>query len=116
MVAQAVTSINCPNCRTPFTAPVQQIIDAQADPEAKSMLLSGQLNMVVCPSCGFRGALNTPFLYHDAELELALVYMPMELGPHPLPIGSRICSEHRSMAQAIRSSIATSQQMQMVRA
>jgi hypothetical protein len=80
MVAQAVTSINCPNCGTPFTAPVQQIIDAQADPEAKTMLLSGQLNTVVCPSCGFRGALNTPFLYHDAELELALVYMPMELG------------------------------------
>jgi hypothetical protein len=48
------------------------------------MLLSGQLNMVVCPSCGFRGALNTPFLYHDAELELALVYMPMELGPTDL--------------------------------
>lgn len=80
MVAQAVTSINCPNCRTPLTVPVQQIIDAQADPEAKSMLLSGQLNMVVCPSCGFRGALNTPFVYHDADLELALVYMPMELG------------------------------------
>jgi hypothetical protein len=80
MVTQAVTSINCPNCRTPFTAPVQQIIDAQADPEAKTMLLSGQLNAVFCPSCGFQGALNTPFLYHDAELELALVYMPMELG------------------------------------
>jgi len=80
MVTQAVTSINCPNCRTPFTAPVQQIIDAQADPEAKTQLLSGQLNAVFCPHCGFQGALNTPFLYHDAELELALVYMPMEIG------------------------------------
>jgi hypothetical protein len=36
--------------------------------------------MVVCPNCGFQGALNTPFLYHDAENELALVYVPMELG------------------------------------
>ncbi len=80
MATQAVTSINCPNCRNPFTAPVQQIIDAQRDPEAKSRLLSGQLNAIICPHCGFQGVLNTPFLYHDAELELALVYMPMELG------------------------------------
>ena len=80
MVTQAVTQINCPNCRTPFTAPVQQIIDSQADPEAKTRLLSGQLNAVFCPHCGFQGALTTPFLYHDSELELALVYMPMEIG------------------------------------
>jgi hypothetical protein len=80
MVTQAVASVNCPNCRTPFTAPIQQIIDVQADPAAKSRLLSGQLNLIVCPHCGFQGALNAPFLYHDAELDLALVYMPMELG------------------------------------
>jgi hypothetical protein len=80
MVRQAVTSINCPNCRTPFTAPVQQVIDVQSDPDARSHLLSGQLNAIICPHCGFQGVLNTPFLYHDADLELALVYMPMELG------------------------------------
>jgi hypothetical protein len=80
MTTQAVTSVNCPNCRNTFSAPIQQIIDAQSDPEAKSRLLSGQLNAVICPHCGFQGALNSPFLYHDADLELALVYMPMELG------------------------------------
>lgn len=80
MATQVVASVNCPNCGTPFTAPIRQIIDVQADPQAKSRLLSGQLNPVVCPHCGFRGALNAPFFYHDAELELALVYMPMELG------------------------------------
>jgi hypothetical protein len=80
MPTQAVTSITCPNCRTPFTAPVQQIVDAQADPEAKSRLLAGQLNAVICPHCGFQGALNAPFVYHDAGLELALIYMPMDLG------------------------------------
>jgi hypothetical protein len=80
MPPQAVTSINCPNCRAPFTAPVLQVINAQENPEAKSRLLSGQLNVIVCPHCGFQGVLNAPFLYHDAELELALVYMPMELG------------------------------------
>ena len=80
MATQAVTALNCPDCRTQFTAPVQQMIDAQEDPEAKSRLLSGQLNAIVCPHCGFRGVLNTPFFYHDSELELALVYMPLEVG------------------------------------
>jgi hypothetical protein len=80
MSTQVVASVTCPNCRTPFTAPIEQIIDAQTDLEAKTRLVSGQLNAVICPHCGFQGALNTPFLYHDAELELALVYMPMALG------------------------------------
>lgn len=80
MATQPVTSVNCPNCRTPFSAPVYQIVDTQREPEVKSLLLAGQLNSVVCPHCGFQGALNTPFLYHDRELELALIYMPMEMG------------------------------------
>lgn len=80
MATQAVTSITCPNCRGSFTAPLRQIIDVQANPEAKALLFSGQLNTVICPQCGFQGALNAPFLYHDAELEMAFIYMPMELG------------------------------------
>jgi hypothetical protein len=80
MTTQMVASITCPNCRSPFTTPVQQIIDVQEDPEAKSRLLSGQLNTVICPHCGFQGALNAPFLYHDAELEIAFVYVPMGVG------------------------------------
>jgi hypothetical protein len=80
METQTLTTVTCPNCHNAFQAPIQQIIDAQADPEAKSRLLSGRVNFVVCPHCGFQGALNLPFLYHDADLELALIYMPMELG------------------------------------
>jgi hypothetical protein len=80
MAAQSVVSVNCPNCRTPFTAPIQDIVDAQANPAAKSHVLTGQLNTIVCPQCGFRGTLNAPFLYHDAELEIAFVYAPMDSG------------------------------------
>jgi DNA-dependent RNA polymerase auxiliary subunit epsilon len=80
MATQAVTSINCPNCQAPLTVPIEQVLDVQSDPGAKSRLLSGQLNTIVCPHCGFQGVLNAPFLYHDADLEMALVYMPMELG------------------------------------
>jgi len=80
MATQAVTSVTCPNCRTRFSAPIEQIVDAQTNPEAKTRLLSGQINVVVCPQCGSGGALNAPFLYHDADLDLALIYLPMGLG------------------------------------
>ena len=80
MTTMPVTSVTCPNCRSPFTAQIQQIVDAQSDPGAKSQLLSGRLNSIICPHCGFQGALNAPFIYHDAELGLALVHMPIEVG------------------------------------
>ena len=80
MATQAVTQVTCPNCNHTFTAPLAQIIDAQKDPEAKMRLLAGQLNAIMCPHCGFQGLLNTPFVYHDPDLELAFVYTPMDMG------------------------------------
>ncbi len=75
-----VARITCPNCQTQFQVPVEQILDVQADPEAKIRLLNGLVNLAVCPNCRMGGALGLPFLYHDSEKELALVYMPMEAG------------------------------------
>jgi len=73
------TQVNCPNCGTPFTTEVHQIIDVGRQPELKQMLLSGQLNVAVCPSCGAGGQLTTVLLYHDPEHELFMLYMPQEM-------------------------------------
>jgi hypothetical protein len=59
---------------------VQQIFDTGQDPSAKQRVLNGVTNVAQCPHCGMRGAMSVPFLYHDPENELALVYMPMEAG------------------------------------
>lgn len=75
-----VARVTCPNCRNPFQTPVEQILDVQLDPDSKARLLNGLVNLAVCPNCRMGGALNLPFLYHDSEKELALVYMPMEAG------------------------------------
>jgi hypothetical protein len=72
--------ITCPNCQLQFQTPVEQVLDVRADPNAKIRVLNGLVNVAVCPQCGVRGALNLPFLYHDPDKELALVYMPMEAG------------------------------------
>ena len=73
------TQINCPNCGTPFSAQVYNIVDAQRTPELKEMLLAGALNVATCPNCGTSTQLAIPMAYHDAENSLFMVYVPMEL-------------------------------------
>jgi hypothetical protein len=72
--------INCPSCGQQFQTPVEQILDVGADPSAKMRVLNGLVNVAACPQCGMRGALSLPFLYHDPDKELALIYMPMDAG------------------------------------
>jgi len=72
--------ITCPSCQNQFQVPIEEILDVRTDPNAKMRVLNGLVNVAVCPNCGMRGALNMPFLYHDPDKELALIYMPMEAG------------------------------------
>jgi len=73
------TQITCPNCRTPYTAEVHQVIDAERDPELKHRLISGQLNLAICPSCGTGGQIGTALLFHDPAHELFMIHVPQEL-------------------------------------
>ncbi len=78
--AYQTVPVTCPNCQNQFAAPVATIIDVGQTPEAKSLLLSGRLNVAICPQCGSGGRLSTPLVYHDPEKELLFTYMPPELG------------------------------------
>lgn len=74
-----IATIVCPACGTRFLVEVLRVIDVGQHPEYKQQLLSGRLNLAVCPQCGKGGVLTIPFLYHDPRKELALVFMPIEL-------------------------------------
>ncbi len=74
------TPIACPACRAQITVPLRQIVDVSQEPALKNALLSGRLNAFTCPVCHNSAALASPFLYHDADKELALVFLPMQLG------------------------------------
>jgi hypothetical protein len=76
--------VNCPSCGHPFQTRVEQVLDVKADPGAKTRVLNGLVNVAICPQCGVGGALSLPFLYHDPDKELALVYMPMQAGRNDL--------------------------------
>lgn len=73
------TTITCPNCGQNFSAILEQIVDANRNPQAKARLLNGELNALTCPNCGFQFTAHTPLIYHDASKELLITYVPMEL-------------------------------------
>jgi hypothetical protein len=80
------TRINCPNCRQPLMADIDQLIDVGQDPTSKQKILSGAFNLASCPNCGFKGMIATPLVYHDPSKELLLTYFPPELA---LPINEQ---------------------------
>ncbi|MBN1872672.1 MAG: hypothetical protein JXA33_00440 [Anaerolineae bacterium] len=80
MPSRYYTTVSCPVCGSRFQTPVEQILDVRVDPEARGRILSGSVNMAVCSSCGAGGALNIPFIYHDPEKEIALLYLPVGVG------------------------------------
>jgi len=75
----ARTQTNCPQCKQPVVIDIQQIFDVNQDPLAKQKLLSGTVNFLQCPFCGYSGLAATPIIYHDPEKELLLSYFPPEM-------------------------------------
>ncbi len=77
---------SCPRCKSPVIAEVEQLFDLNQDPLAKQRFLSGQVNVIHCPTCGYDGMVATPVVYHDPEKELLLTFVPPELG---LPVNEQ---------------------------
>ena len=75
----AQSQVQCPNCKQPIMAEIEQLFDVSTDPQAKNRLLGGQVNVVRCPHCSYQGSLATPVVYHDASKELLLTFFPPEL-------------------------------------
>jgi hypothetical protein len=59
---------------------MQNVIDVDHNPQLKSLLLQGRLNVGVCPQCGTGGMLSAPLVYHDSSKDLLLCLIPQELG------------------------------------
>jgi hypothetical protein len=79
MIPTLPIEVTCPQCGNKHVGQVQSIVDVGQDPQLKQLLLRGQLNTVVCPSCGALGAVSAPLLYHDPQKELLLLFFPPRL-------------------------------------
>ncbi|HHX66159.1 MAG TPA: hypothetical protein GX702_14880 [Chloroflexi bacterium] len=74
------TQVRCPQCGTTFVVQTRTVIDAGKEPELKTALLRGEINLARCPNCGAGGLLGSPILYHDPEKELLIAFVPSEMG------------------------------------
>lgn len=72
--------VQCPNCGTVYVIPVFTIIDLGVNPELGPALLSGQVNMAICPRCGAGGAINAPLMVHEPAHNFLGVYVPAASG------------------------------------
>lgn len=52
---------SCPNHCEPFDVEYWSLVSADQDPDLKSAILGGELNLVRCPECG-------TFFHHDGDL------------------------------------------------
>lgn len=68
--------VQCPQCGTPFTVPVFQIVDLGANPELKDALLGGQINVALCPKCGAGGQLSAPLMVHVPDKQFLGMIVP----------------------------------------
>ncbi len=72
--------VRCPSCGNTYVAPIFSIIDLGADPELRSPLLAGQLNVGVCQNCGTGGPLSAPLMVHDPDNKFLGVFVPFQAG------------------------------------
>ncbi len=80
MLGPTPTPVRCSSCGTPSNIEIRTVIDVKHDPEGKALLVSGQLNSFNCPACGTLNNVKTPILYHDADKELLIAFVPQEIG------------------------------------
>ncbi len=77
LLSQPVT-LACPICGAPIQAEIHSLVDVGQEPELKTRLLRGRLNVARCTNCGGEGVIAAPLLYHDPEKELLLAFIPPE--------------------------------------
>ncbi|MFN8494231.1 MAG: CpXC domain-containing protein [Caldilineaceae bacterium] len=73
--------IRCPNCGTTYVVPVFSIVDLGVNPELRAPLLSGQVNVAACPSCGAGGPLGTLLMVHEPAHQFLGVFVPGQAQP-----------------------------------
>lgn len=73
------TTLQCPHCGTPNPVTLRRVVDVQNDPNAKAALLGGRLNAFQCQACGQTNQVSTPLLYHDADKDLLIAFVPMDV-------------------------------------
>jgi len=69
-------SIRCPQCDHTQDVELYDSINVAQEPELKTALLENRLNRVQCESCDASFRVDKPVLYHDADRNILIHWMP----------------------------------------
>ena len=76
MSAQKTYTIRCPKCRHEQKVELYESINVAQQPELKTALFENRLNRVQCESCDASFRVDKPLLYHDADRNILIHWMP----------------------------------------
>jgi len=65
MSQHGIINVTCSACDAEVPTDVWHSINMQIDPEAKTGLLNGQINVFQCNKCGYREMMPVELFYHD---------------------------------------------------
>ena len=69
-------SIRCPQCEHTQNVELYDSINVAQEPKLKTALLENRLNRVQCESCDSNFRVDKPVLYHDADRNILIHWMP----------------------------------------
>jgi len=69
---------HCPSCNSLQTVEIWRSINTKENPELKTELFEGRINVFHCLECDFEGSLPVDLLYHDVEKQFCVQFFPFE--------------------------------------
>lgn len=76
MSAQKTYKIRCPQCQHGQKVELYDSINVAQQPELKTALFENRLNCVKCEDCDASFRIDKPLLYHDADRNILIHWMP----------------------------------------
>ena len=76
MTLAASEKLDCPRCGHEQEVTVWSTINAQLNPELRTMLFDGHVNVAQCEECGFSAPVGAPLLYHDMQRHFCVQFYP----------------------------------------
>lgn len=76
MSTRKTYAIRCPKCRHEQQVELYEAINVAQQPELKTALFENRLNRIQCESCEASFRIDKPLLYHDADRNILIHWMP----------------------------------------
>jgi len=76
MSNRGIKTIRCPHCNYGFETEFWTVIRGDRDIDLKEMIISGELNIFLCPECKKAFNYDDTFIYMDPQAELLIFVLP----------------------------------------